>query len=49
LHTQAQPSWSPDGRRLLFSAAPKGIADVYVINVDGTGLVRLTRGQDGTR
>jgi dipeptidyl aminopeptidase/acylaminoacyl peptidase len=32
------PEWSPDGRRLTFS----DFADVYVINVDGSGLVNLT-------
>jgi TolB protein len=49
LHAQAQPSWSPDGRRILFSGAPGGAADVYVVNVDGTGVLRLTHGQEGVR
>jgi TolB protein len=47
LNAQAQPSWSPDGRRILFSASPNGVADVYVVNADGTGLTRRTRGADG--
>ena len=34
----ADPSWSPDGTRIAFVAA----FDVWVINVDGTGLVNLT-------
>jgi TolB protein len=41
----APPSFSPDGRRLVFTsdfAAPGTNVDVYVINRDGTGLRRLT-------
>jgi len=46
-------SWSPDGRKLAFTRGPSGVivpqpwSDVYVINVDGTGLTRLTRFKDG--
>ncbi len=39
------PSWSPDGTKLAFDGIPKGSpdgADIYVVNVDGTGLTRLT-------
>jgi Tol biopolymer transport system component len=37
------PKWSPDGKRIAFSAvAPDGNWDVYVVNADGTGLRRLT-------
>ena len=43
------PDWSPDGRRILFTSHPvtddpnrSNLAEVYVINVDGTGLTRLT-------
>ncbi len=36
------PSWSPDGQRLAFSRDVHGNVDVYVINTDGTGLVRLS-------
>ncbi len=36
------PSWSPDGRRIAFSRDVDGNVDVYVMNTDGTGLVRLT-------
>jgi Tol biopolymer transport system component len=43
--TVSGPTWSPDGKRLAFAASrgsePRGI---YVVNVDGSGLRRLTRG-----
>ena len=46
---KAQPRWSPDGQRLLF-IAPGGTdsfgnklgADVWVMNLDGTGITNLT-------
>jgi TolB protein len=41
----SNPDWSPDGSRIAFSAGGdfmKSIYDVYVINADGTGLVKLT-------
>jgi TolB protein len=49
------PTWSPDGRRLAFmSIQPHATGsdpnyDIYVVNLDGTGLRRLTDwpGQDG--
>jgi TolB protein len=43
------PDWSPDGQRILFTSHPvtdnpfrSNLAEAYVINVDGTGLTRLT-------
>jgi len=38
------PSWSPDGKRILFSSNRTGVMVVYVKNVDGTGLRALTDG-----
>ena len=40
------PSWSPDGKRIVFDRTMLNdpiYADIYVINADGTGLVNLTQ------
>lgn len=49
------PSWSPDGQRIVYASIPadQGLAwnarpttsDLWMINVDGTGKVRLTSGR----
>jgi len=46
----AEPAWSPDGGKIAFSAGSgvsvgfsKPSGDIYVINVDGSGLAQLTR------
>jgi Tol biopolymer transport system component len=36
-------SWSPDGRRLTFSGGHKRIDEIFVVNVDGSGVKRLTQ------
>jgi TolB protein len=49
------PAWAPDGRRLVFMSAQPGTRgnnpnyDIFVVNVDGTGLKQLTDwpGEDG--
>src|SRR3989449_1012294 len=38
------PSWSVDGRHVVFSSTRNGRRDIYMINADGTGLERLTTG-----
>ncbi|MSP11768.1 MAG: hypothetical protein EXR62_02300 [Chloroflexi bacterium] len=40
------PSWSPDGQQLIFwTNRDDNLKQIYVINVDGTGLRRLSDGQ----
>jgi Tol biopolymer transport system component len=42
---QFAAAWSPDGRRLLFDSVPGGPVkrgDLWMVNVDGTGLIQLT-------
>ena len=36
------PSWSPDGRRIAFSAWRDGDGEIYVMNPDGTNIIQLT-------
>lgn len=38
------PKWSPDGQKILFAADPdnNGNSDIYLVNLDGSGLIRLT-------
>jgi len=36
------PDWSPDGKRVVYRSHNGGPADIYVINIDGTGLTNLT-------
>ena len=42
----SHPSWSPDGLRIAFNAGTPSASDIYVINLDGSSLTRLT-GQAG--
>jgi len=36
------PTWSPDGKRIAFESDRSGNWDIWMINVDGTGLAQLT-------
>jgi len=38
------PSWAPDGRHIVFSSTRGGTSHIYMVNMDGTGLERLTPG-----
>lgn len=48
-----QPSWSPDGMKLVFISPCKGMDDIYynaslyVVNVDGTGLTAVETAPGG--
>ncbi len=37
------PSVSPDGKRIAFQSTQKGNSEIYVMNTDGSGLLRITR------
>jgi len=43
------PVWSPDGTHLAFTSRRDGRDDIYVINDDGSGLVRLTSADEHGR
>ena len=36
------PSWSPDGKQLVFTGFDGGITDLFIVNRDGSDLRRLT-------
>ena len=44
----AQPRFSPDGKRLAFFSDRAGGDNLYVSNADGTGIRRITYGTQGT-
>ena len=37
------PSWSPDGRKIVFTTKRDGNFEVYVMNADGSEQQNLTR------
>ncbi len=36
------PSWSPGGKRIAFDSMRDGNLEIYVMNADGSGVVRVT-------
>ena len=47
LESVTGPSWSPDGKRIVFSGSSGGITDLYVVNADGSEIRRLTNDKFG--
>lgn len=43
------PSFSPDGRRLVFMSGRAGFPELYIMDVDGTNVQRLTETDYGER
>jgi Tol biopolymer transport system component/DNA-binding winged helix-turn-helix (wHTH) protein len=39
----SRPAVSPDGKRIAFVSIADGNPEIYLVNIDGTGLLRLTR------
>jgi hypothetical protein len=42
------PYPSPDGKKLVFTGSASGKSNLYTVNLDGTGLTRLTRAGGGS-
>jgi hypothetical protein len=40
------PTWSPDGQRLAFASYRNGPTEIFIVDQDGGGLVKLTDGLD---
>ncbi|MFQ6082898.1 MAG: TolB family protein [Candidatus Aminicenantia bacterium] len=36
------PKWSPDGKKIAFTANPKGSYDIFVMNEDGSKITQIT-------
>jgi TolB protein len=36
------PSWSPDGRQILFASSMSGSNQLHIVNADGTGVTRVS-------
>lgn len=45
--TNDYPALSPDGTKIAFSSTRDGNYEIYLINIDGTGVVRLTNDPGG--
>ena len=39
--------WSPEGSRLLYMVSEDAVSDIYTINVDGTGVTKITDLESG--
>jgi TolB protein len=43
--TNATPSFTPDGKRIVYSSNASGFAQIYAANLDGSGLERISSAQ----
>ncbi|MDE3166593.1 MAG: PD40 domain-containing protein, partial [Acidobacteriota bacterium] len=41
-HDDYDPVWAPDGQHIAFTSDRNGSGDLFLVNVDGTGLTQLT-------
>ncbi len=41
-----RPAVSPDGRRIAFTSTRDGNYDVYVMNIDGSNVQRITHSEE---
>lgn len=49
MRSEKDPAWSPDGSQIAFCGQQGGNYDIYVINLDGSGLTRITSNADVDR
>jgi Tol biopolymer transport system component len=42
LEDARSPTWSPDGTKLIFTSSPDGISNLFALNLEDSGLTRLT-------
>jgi WD40 repeat protein len=40
------PSWSPDGKQIVFVRSDGSKESIYIVNADGSGIVQVTDGED---
>jgi WD40-like Beta Propeller Repeat len=45
--SEGSPSWSPDGKRVVFAMRGACDAELYVVDRDGSGLHRLAQSRSG--
>jgi Tol biopolymer transport system component len=43
---EVTPTWSRDGNHIAFAADPDGDFEVFAVNPDGTGVTRLSPGEN---